>query len=72
MMTPDKAIIIHDDGTGLKDTSPTCYTSHVDGKVPSAGSTITLALRLNFKNITTRLCLELLVLKSFLQYRIIM
>jgi parallel beta-helix repeat protein len=57
MMTPDKAIIIHDDGTGLKDTSPTCYTSHVDGKVPSAGSTITLALRLNFKNTTDKIML---------------
>ena len=57
MMTPDKAIIIHDDGTGLKDTSPTCYTSRVDGKVPSAGSTVTLALRLNFKNITDKIML---------------
>jgi parallel beta-helix repeat protein len=57
MMTPDKAILIHDDGTDLKDMSPICYTSHVGGKVPSLGSAVTLALRLNFKNTTDKIML---------------
>ena len=65
MMTPDKAIVIHDDGTDLKDMSPTCYTSHVGGKVPSLDSAVTLKTQL------TRLCLELWVLKSFIQHRIV-
>lgn len=50
MKTPDKATVIHDDGTDLQSTSAICYISPVGGKVPSSCTAVTLALRLNFKN----------------------
>jgi hypothetical protein len=45
MTTPDSALVVHDDGTNLTSTSPTCYTSST--KVEVKG-TITLALKMVF------------------------
>jgi hypothetical protein len=45
MTTPDSALVLHDDGTNLTSTSPTCYTSWT--KVEFNG-TITLALKMVF------------------------
>ena len=45
MTTPDSALVVHDDGTNLTSTSPTCYTS--PAKVEVEG-TITLALKMVF------------------------
>jgi hypothetical protein len=45
MTTPDKALVVHDDGTNLTSTSPTCYTSEAEVKVEG---TITLALKMVF------------------------
>jgi hypothetical protein len=50
MSTPNQATVIHDDGTALQSTVPTCYTSNVGGKVPAPGNTVILQLRLDFKN----------------------
>ena len=57
MDTPEQAVVIHDDGTDLKSTTPTCYTSHVGGKVPTPGTAVTLALRLNFHHTNHRILL---------------
>lgn len=43
MTLPNSASVIHDDGTDLKSSSPTCYTSKVSGAV--IDGTITLSLR---------------------------
>jgi hypothetical protein len=47
MTTPDSALVVHDDGTNLTATSPTCYTSKANVKV---AGTITLALKMVFGN----------------------
>jgi hypothetical protein len=57
MSTPEQAMVLHDDGTDLDKTSPECYTSKVGGKVPTPGKAVTLALRLNFKDITDQIML---------------
>lgn len=57
MNTPNKATVIHDDGTDLRSTSPICYTSPVGGKVPSPGTAVTLALRLTFQNANDKIML---------------
>ncbi len=46
MTTPDRALVVHDDGTDLHSTTPSSYTSQVNGKRPRGA--LTLALRLNF------------------------
>lgn len=43
MTLPNSAAVVHDDGTDLKSTSPTCYTSKVGSAV--IDGTITLSLR---------------------------
>ncbi|MGI0014041.1 MAG: glycosyl hydrolase family 28-related protein, partial [Nitrososphaera sp.] len=57
MNTPDRAVVIHDDGTDLQSTAPVCYSSNVGGKVPTPGTAVTLALRLNFQDKTDRIML---------------
>ncbi len=54
---PVQAVVLHDDATPLQSTSPQCYTSHVDGKVPSAGAAMTLALDLDFQSTKHRILL---------------
>ena len=44
MTLPNSAGVIHDDGTDLKSTSPTCYTSKVGSAV--IDGTVTLSLRI--------------------------
>jgi hypothetical protein len=56
MDTPEQAIVIHDDATDLKSTSPVCYTSNVGGKVPTPGTAVALALRLRSQAQTTGFC----------------
>ncbi len=55
MTTPDQAVVLHDDGTDLTNTTPSCYTSIVGGFFPAGA--ITLALRLNFQNTTDQIML---------------
>jgi len=51
MSTPDRAWVIHDDGTDLQSPTPTCYVSHVRRlNLPFDLAAITLNLRLNFAN----------------------
>jgi hypothetical protein len=57
MNTPDRAVVIHDDGTDLQSIAPVCYSSNVGGKVPTPGTAVTLALRLNFQNTSDRIML---------------
>lgn len=46
MITPDHAVVKHDDGTDLLSTTPTCYDSIVAEYEPKAS--VLLELRLNF------------------------
>jgi parallel beta-helix repeat protein len=57
MGAPDQALVIHDDGTDLQSTMSTSYSSKVGGKIPTPGTAVTLALRLNFKNTTDQIML---------------
>jgi hypothetical protein len=57
MKTPDRATVLHDDGTDLTSTIPTAHTSKVGGKIPTLGSSVTLSLRLNFQNTTDTILL---------------
>ena len=51
---PPSATVVHDDGTDLTSTDPTCYDSPVSGGIQPNGA-ITLSLRLNFANMTNRI-----------------
>lgn len=55
MTTPNQAVVQHDDGTDLTNTTPSCYTSIVGGFFPAGA--VTLALRLNFQNTTDQIML---------------
>jgi hypothetical protein len=55
MSTPNQAIVRHDDPTDLKSTNSTCYSSKVTGFTPTAS--VTLALRLNFQNVSDKIML---------------
>ena len=58
MKTPDQAVVIHDEGIDPPaSVDPICYSSKVGGKVPTPGTAVTLALRLNFKNTTDEILL---------------
>jgi hypothetical protein len=48
MTTPDFSTVIHDDGTDLTSTSPTCYTSNTAKRKPKVGGTTTLSLKMVF------------------------
>lgn len=48
MCEPNQALVIHDDPTDLISVVPATHTSNVGGKIPSPGTAVTLALRLNF------------------------
>jgi len=63
MDKPDQALVIHDDGTDLRSTSPVCYTSNVGSKTPTPGKAVTLGLRLNFRQTPIRFYWELLALR---------
>lgn len=55
MTTPNQAVVQHDDGTDLTNTTPSCYTSVVSGFFPAGA--VTLELRLNFQNATDQIML---------------
>jgi hypothetical protein len=59
MSTPDRAWVIHDDGTDLQSPTPTCYVSHVRRlNVALDIAAITLSLRLNFANSRDKIMME--------------
>jgi len=50
MTTPDVAVVIHDDGTKLTATTPTCYKSQT--RIKKVQGTITLRLKMVFGDIS--------------------
>lgn len=55
--TPDRALVLHDDGTNLKSTSPVCYTSVVNAIVLNSSGAVLLELRLNFQDTADQILL---------------
>ena len=66
MKTPNQVNVRYDEFTMLNKTDPPeCHTSHVGGIMPSVGTSVTLALRLNFNNIGDKIMLGAIGIKIY-------
>jgi hypothetical protein len=66
MKTPNQAIVRYDEVTMLSKTDPPeCHISHAGDVIPTIGTSVTLALRINFNNIEDKIMLGTVGVKIY-------